>query len=156
MAKNNIILTRIDNRLIHGQIVGNWAGTIGANLIVVADDIVSESEIEQGVMRLAANTLGFESRFFSIQKTIDIIEKASPDQKILLVVKTPEGLKKIIEGGVEINKVNIGNMHFSEGKKQIGNKAYVSESELSDLKFIKKHVKEIFIQDTPDFKREDF
>ena len=156
MAKNNIILTRIDNRLIHGQIVGNWAGTVGANLIVVADDVVAESDVEQSVMKLAANTLGFDSRFFTTKKTIEVIEKASSDQKILLVVRTPNTLKKIIEGGIEISKVNIGNMHFSKGKKQIGNKAYVSDSELEDLNYIKKHVKEIFIQDTPDFKREEF
>lgn len=156
MAKNNILLSRIDNRLIHGQIVGNWAGTVGANLIVVVDDEVANSDVEQSVMRLAASTLGFDSRFFTVAKTIEVIEKAAPSQKILLVCRTPEALRLLIEGGIEINKVNIGNLHFAKGKKQIGNKAYVSDKEEEDLKYIKDHVKEIFIQDTPAFKRENY
>ena len=156
MAKNNILLTRIDNRLIHGQVVCNWAGTVGANLIVVVDDETANSETEKNIMKLAASSLGFDSRFFTVQHTIDVIAKASADQKILLVCKTPETLRKLIEGGVEIKKVNIGNMHFSEGKKKISDKVYVNDKEMDDLKFIKSKVDEIYIQDTPDFKKEEF
>ena len=156
MAKNNILLTRIDNRLIHGQVVCNWAGTVGANLIVVVDDETANSETEKNIMKLAASSLGFDSRFFTVQHTIDVIEKANADQKIFLVCKTPETLRKLIEGGVEIKKVNIGNMHFSEGKKKVSDKVYASDKEMDDLNFIKSKVDEIYIQDTPDFKREEF
>lgn len=156
MAKNNILLTRIDNRLIHGQVVCNWAGTVGANLIVVVDDETANSETEKNIMKLAASSLGFDSRFFTVQHTIDVIAKASADQKIFLVCKTPETLRKLIEGGVEIKKVNIGNMHFSEGKKKISDKVYVNDKEMDDLNFIKSKVDEIYIQDTPDFKKEEF
>lgn len=156
MAKNNILLTRIDNRLIHGQVVCNWAGTVGANLIVVVDDETANSDTEKSIMQLAASSLGFDSRFFTVQHTIDVIAKASDSQKILLVCKTPEVLRKLIEGGVEIKKVNIGNMHFSEGKEKISDKVYVDDKDLEDLNFIKSKVDEIYIQDTPDFKKEEF
>ena len=156
MAKNNILLTRIDNRLIHGQVVCNWAGTVGANLIVVVDDETANSDTEKSIMQLAASSLGFDSRFFTVQHTIDVIAKASDSQKILLVCKTPQILRKLIEGGVEIKTVNIGNMHFSEGKKKISDKVYVDDKDLEDLNFIKSKVDEIYIQDTPDFKKEEF
>ncbi len=156
MAKNNILLTRIDNRLIHGQVVCNWAGTVGANLIVVVDDDTANSETEKSIMQLAASSLGFDSRFFTVAHTIDVIDKASASQKILLVCKTPAVLRKLIEGGVEIKTVNIGNLHFSEGKKKISDKVYVDDKDLKDLNFIKSKVDEIYIQDTPDFKKENF
>ncbi len=156
MAKNNILLTRIDNRLIHGQVVCNWAGTVGANLIVVVDDETANSDTEKSIMQLAASSLGFDSRFFTVQHTIDVIDKASDSQKILLVCKTPQVLRKLIEGGVEIKNVNIGNLHFSEGKKKISDKVYVDDKDLEDLNFIKSKVDEIYIQDTPDFKKEEF
>ena len=156
MAKNNILLTRIDNRLIHGQVVCNWAGTVGANLIVVVDDETANSDTEKSIMQLAASSLGFDSRFFTVQHTIDVIDKASDSQKILLVCKTPQVLRKLIEGGVEIKNVNIGNLHFSEGKKKISDKVYADDKDLEDLNFIKSKVDEIYIQDTPDFKREEF
>ena len=156
MAKNNILLTRIDNRLIHGQVVCNWAGTVGANLIVVVDDDTANSDTEKSIMQLAASSLGFDSRFFTVQHTIDVIDKASDSQKILLVCKTPQVLRKLIEGGVEIKNVNIGNLHFSEGKKKISDKVYVDDKDLEDLNFIKSKVDEIYIQDTNKYKKEEF
>ena len=156
MAKNNILLTRIDNRLIHGQIVCLWAGSVGANLIVVAHDETAESQIEQSVMRMAASSLGFDTRFFTVQKTIDIIDKASSNQKILLICQNPHDLRRIIEGGVEVKEVNIGNLYYDEGEKKLSDKVAVNEEELNDLNYIKKHVDKIYIQDTPDSLKQEF
>ena len=154
--KNTILLTRIDNRLIHGQIVCLWAGAVGANLIVVAHDETAESQIEQSVMRMAASSLGFDTRFFTIQKTIDIIDKASSDQHILLICQNPHDLRKIIEGGVEIKEVDIGNLYYEKGEKKLSDKVAVNEEELKDLNYIKKHVDKIYIQDTPDSPKQEF
>lgn len=156
MAKNNILLTRIDNRLVHGQIVCLWAGAVGANLIVVAHDETAENQIEQSVMRMAASSLGYDTRFFTVQKTIDIIDKASSDQKILLICQNPHDLRRVIEGGVKIKEVDIGNMYYDEGEKKLTDKVSVSKEDLDDLNYIKKHVDKIYIQDTPDSPKEEF
>ena len=157
MAKdNNILLARIDNRLVHGQIVCLWAGAVGANLIVVAHDETAENQIEQSVMRMAASSLGYDTRFFTVQKTIDIIDKASSDQKILLICQNPHDLRRIIEGGVEIKEVDIGNLYYDKGDKKLSDKVAVSEEELKDLNYIKNHVDKIYIQDTPDSLKQEF
>lgn len=70
----NILLTRIDNRLIHGQVATQWSGVLGANLLLVANDAVAKDEFRQGLMNMAAPAYA-QTRYFSIQKTIDIIEK---------------------------------------------------------------------------------
>ena len=46
----NIVLTRIDNRLVHGQVATQWCGPIGANLILVANDEVAGNKLRQGLM----------------------------------------------------------------------------------------------------------
>ena len=46
----NIVLTRIDNRLVHGQVATQWCGSIGANLILVANDEVAGNKLRQGLM----------------------------------------------------------------------------------------------------------
>ena len=46
----NIVLTRIDNRLVHGQVATQWCGAIGANLILVANDEVAGNSLRQGLM----------------------------------------------------------------------------------------------------------
>jgi PTS system galactosamine-specific IIB component len=143
------LLTRIDNRLIHGQIIGQWATTIGANLILVADDETAENELEKNLMKIAAETMGFETRFFTIAKTIEIINKAAPHQHIFIICRTPKQALQLIDGGVPIKKVNIGNMHFDPGKTNIGLKVYADKEELKTLEEIKTKVDELFIQDTP-------
>uniref|UniRef100_UPI001595DAB4 PTS sugar transporter subunit IIB n=1 Tax=Citrobacter braakii TaxID=57706 RepID=UPI001595DAB4 len=63
-------------------------------------------------------------------------------------------LRRLLEGGIQLNDVNVGNMHFSEGKKQISSKVYVNEQDLDDLHFIKKQGVNIFIQDVPGDQKE--
>ncbi|MCS2156269.1 PTS galactosamine transporter subunit IIB [Scandinavium sp. H11S7] len=149
MSTPNILLTRIDNRLVHGQVGVTWTSTIGANLLIVVDDDVAKDELQQKLMGITAETYGFGIRFFSIAKTIDIISKAAPHQKIFLICRTPDTVRKLLEGGVPLKDVNVGNMHFSEGKKQISSKVYVDEKDLADLRFIKHQGINIFIQDVP-------
>ncbi|MBJ3592015.1 PTS N-acetylgalactosamine transporter subunit IIB [Salmonella enterica subsp. enterica serovar Saintpaul] len=154
MNSPNILLTRIDNRLVHGQVGVTWTSTIGANLLIVVDDDVAQDEIQQKLMGITAETYGFGIRFFSIEKTIKIISKAAPHQKIFLICRTPHTVRMLLEGGILLSDVNVGNMHFSEGKKQISSKVYVNQQDLEDLLFIKKQGVNIFIQDVPGDQKE--
>ena len=56
MAEPNILLTRIDNRLVHGQVATQWNSTLGSNLILVANDDVSNNTMRQNLMKMAAPT----------------------------------------------------------------------------------------------------
>ena len=111
----NIVLTRIDNRLVHGQVATQWCGAIGANLILVANDEVAGNSLRQGLMNMAAPAYA-AMRYWTIQKTIDTIHKASAKQLIFIVCENPQDVVKLVEGGVPIKKVNIGNMHMADGK----------------------------------------
>ena len=149
MSTPNILLTRIDNRLVHGQVGVTWTSTIGANLVVVVDDVVAGDEIQQKLMGITAETYGFGIRYFTIEKTINVIAKAAPHQKIFLICRTPDTVRKLLAGGVPLKDVNVGNMHFSEGKKQISSKVYVDEKDITDLRFIRDQGINVFIQDVP-------
>lgn len=149
MASPNILLTRIDNRLIHGQVGVTWTMTLGANLIVVVDEEAAENVLMQQLMTATAKSSGAGVRFFTVQKTIDVIHKASERQKIFMVCPTPQVVRALIEGGVPIKEVNVGNMHYSEGKRQISKKVYVDDKDLEDLKFIEGSGVDVYIQDVP-------
>ncbi|SHJ03215.1 PTS N-acetylgalactosamine transporter subunit IIB [Propionispora hippei] len=125
----NILLTRIDNRLIHGQVGMTWTNHLGANLVVVANDQAAMDEVQQNLMDMAvAETV--ETRYFTLQETIDKIHYAAEDQLIFLVVKTPQDVLRLVAGQVPIKKVNIGNMHFSEGKKQVSSTVSVDDEDI--------------------------
>lgn len=154
MAEPNILLTRIDNRLIHGQVATQWNSTIGANLILVANDEVSGNTMRQNLMKMAAPT-GVATRFFSLQHTIEIIGKASPKQKIFIICENPEDVLTLVKGGVPIKKVNIGNMHMAEGKRQVATSVAVSDEDVAAFRELQERGVELEIRRVPSTPVED-
>ena len=145
----NILLTRIDNRHVHGQVGVTWVNHLGANLIVVANDEVSQDPVQQNLMEMVIpDAIGI--RFFSIQKTIDVIHKAAPRQKIFLVVRNPQDALRLAEGNVPIDKINIGNMHFSEGKEQISSTVSIDENDKEAFRNLKELGIALEIRRVPD------
>ena len=140
MAEPNILLTRIDNRLIHGQVATQWNSTLGSNLILVANDEVSGNTMRQNLMKMAAAA---------------IIAKASPKQKIFIVAETPQDVLTLVKGGVPIRKVNIGNMHMSEGKRQVATSVAVDDADVAAFKELQELGVELEIRRVPSTPVED-
>lgn len=144
----NIMLTRIDNRLIHGQVATQWTNVIGANLLLVANDEVAGNKMRQGLMDMAAPN-GVATRYFTIDKTIEIIHKAADRQKIFIICENPQDVLRLVEGGVPITKVNIGNMHMAEGKRQVATVVCVDDSDVEAFRKLKEHGVELEIRKVP-------
>ena len=149
MAEPNILLTRIDNRLVHGQVGVTWTKTLGANLIIVADDTVAAEPLQQTLMGVTAKSSGAGIRFFTVEKTAAIIDKAAPEQKIFIVCRTPKQVRQLVEKGVHLRDVNVGNMHYSEGKRAFTKKVYVNDEDMEDLKFLASRGINVYAQDVP-------
>ena len=145
----NIVLTRIDNRLIHGQVATQWCGVVGANLLLVANDNVAHDEFRQGLMNMAAPAYA-QTRFFTIEKTCAIIDKASPAQKIAIICENPQDVLKLVEGGVPIKKLNIGNMHMAEGKRQVATTVAVDDADVECFRKLQSLGVELEIKRVPD------
>jgi len=145
----NILLTRIDNRLIHGQVGMTWTNHLGANLVVVANDKVAYDEVQQNLMDMAVSDV-VETRYFTLQETIDKIHYAADDQMIFLVLRTPQEVLTLVEGNVPIKKVNIGNMHFNEGKQQITSTVSVDDADKKALRRLQELGVELEIRRVPD------
>ncbi|HJE96776.1 MAG TPA: PTS N-acetylgalactosamine transporter subunit IIB [Ligilactobacillus acidipiscis] len=155
MSTPHIVLTRIDNRLVHGQVGVVWTSSIGANLLLVANDQTAQDELQQELMEATAESSGVGIRFWTLQKTIDNIHKAAERQKIFIIVRTPQDALKLVEGGVPIKQVNVGNMHFTQGKERLTKKVYVDDEDEKVLTELADHGVEVFIQDVPEDKKQN-
>ena len=144
----NIVLTRIDNRLLHGQVATQWTKAIGANLILVANDEVASNKMRQNLMDMAAPT-GVATRYWTIQKTINTIQKAADRQHTFIICQSPEDVLKLVEGGVPIDKVNIGNMHMATGKRQVARTVAVDENDVKAFKALRDQGVELEIRKVP-------
>lgn len=134
MNTPNIVMTRVDERLIHGQ--GSlWVKSLGCNTVIVANDPVSNDSLQQTLMKTTiADRVAL--RFYPVQKVIDIIHKANPAQKIFIVVKDLDDALRLVAGGVPIKELNIGNIHNAKGKEQITRSIFLSEEEKNIIKIL--------------------
>lgn len=150
MSDLNIVFTRVDNRLVHGQVANVWLGSINANLVVVVDDDTAKDPMLKSIMKMTTDARGVGIRFFSVEKAIDTLPKASASQKIFLVAKTPKVIRTLVENGINIPQCNIGNMHFEEGKRVYKEShVYVNDNDLDDIQYLKDHGVDIYIQMLP-------
>lgn len=145
----NILLTRIDNRLVHGQVGVIWTKTLGANLIVVVDDEAAENALQQKLMEAIAHSSGAEIRFFTLQHTADVIYDALPEQRIFFVIKDLATARRMVELHIPVKEINLGNLHFERGKKPFNRKVYLGLQDIEDLRYLISKEVNVYFQDVP-------
>lgn len=133
MAQPKIFLTRIDDRFIYGQDVELWNEAVGTNLVLIVNDEIAADSRKWAPMRVAAPD-GVWTRFFSVQKTIDVIHTATPRQWILIMVASPADALALVKGGVPITKISIGHMQAEEGKRPVTPAVAVDDEDVAALK----------------------
>lgn len=137
MAK--IVLTRIDDRLIHGQVMTAWVKNVRSNRIAVVDDETAKDEFMKSVLSMSVSsgiTLGIYTVEEGMQKLSDLSHYAEKD-RIIILAKGPMVLKKLIDGGVEIKKIIIGGMGANRERKVLFKNISATEEEKRTLKELK-------------------
>lgn len=133
MAQPKILLTRIDDRFIYGQDVELWNEVAGTNLVLVVNDEIAADSRKWAPMRVAAPE-GVWTRFFSVQRTIDIIHTATPRQLILIMVASPVDALALVKGGVPITKISVGHMRAGEGKRSVTPAVAIDDADVAAFK----------------------
>lgn len=133
MAQPKILLTRIDDRFIYGQDVELWNESVGSNLVLIVNDEIAADSHQWAPMRVTAPE-GVWTRFFSVQKAIDIIHTATPRQWILIMVASPADALALVKGGVPITKISVGHMQAGEGKRSVTPAVAVGEADAAAFK----------------------
>ena len=152
MAKT--VLLRIDDRLLHGQVARNWMKQVGADVIVVANDLVSEDEKQQHLMDLVT-PMGSKSYFFGLSEASTKI-KDLEEEDALVLVESPADALKLIEDGIEIDSVNVGNIHQTSGKEKVNESIFVDQNDIDTFKKIEASGKKLDFRTLPNDQAIDF
>ena len=129
----NIVWTRIDDRLIHGQVMTQWIQHCGANEVVIVDDGVAKDSFIQMVMKSSVPNK-ITLKVFSTKDAIDYLNGDAGNEKILILVKVPKVLVQLVDAGVKLDFVNVGGMGAKAGRKSLFKNVSASEDEKNDLK----------------------
>ena len=129
-----IVLARIDDRLIHGQIATVWSKATGCQRIIVCNDEVANDEIRKILLTQVAPP-GVKAHVVGVDKAVRVYNNVKyENDKVVLLFTNPTDVLRIVEQGVHIESVNIGGMSFKGGKKQITNAISVNEEDIEAFK----------------------
>ena len=129
-----IVLSRIDDRLIHGQIVEGWLRGIQADCIIVVSDEVAKDKMQQTLLSMAAPT-HIKVKCLSIFSGSEKLQDGSfEEDNVLLLFSCPQDVLSLVKSGVGLKSVNVGGMHYVTGKKQILRNLSIDESDVAALK----------------------
>lgn len=129
-GKENIVNVRIDERLIHGQVAGIWAPSLHTQRIIVINDEAAADSLQKSSLRMAAPT--------SMRLSVLPVESAAKNirsgkygkQRLFLVFKNPTDVLRYLKAGGKLTHVNVGNMSYKEGAKDITKSIKVLEEEI--------------------------
>jgi mannose/fructose/N-acetylgalactosamine-specific phosphotransferase system component IIB len=112
-----LVLNRIDDRLIHGQVVVGWGQPLDVKFIVLVDDAVAESDWEQELYRMGVPP-EMEVRFHSVAQAAPLLDgyRTETAPGILLTGDIATMRELVIHGGVR--EVNVGGIHHRAGRRQ--------------------------------------
>ncbi|AEB07061.1 PTS system sorbose subfamily IIB component [Coriobacterium glomerans PW2] len=106
----NVVLARVDDRLIHGEVVSVWTPSLSANCILVADDAVAQDKFNSRVLKSLAPD-GVKVFVATIEAAIKGLNKEPvPGERVIVLTKSPITFLRMIEAGVPITQVNLGGM----------------------------------------------
>jgi len=126
-----IALVRVDNRLIHGQVVSTWIPHLKADRVVVVDEEAADSPLIRAAMSMAVPP----------HLEVDILrpsevewgELSQPDDRVLVLVRDVDQAESALRAGAPVRDLNLGNIHFREGRRPVSPSVFLSDEELETL-----------------------
>ena len=140
-------LIRIDDRLIHGQVSVGWCGYIKPKYMIIADDEIAADKNESELY-LTGVPFECDGKVVSTSEAASFI-KSNNVEPYIIVVKSLESALKLLKNGFEYKHLNLGGLHFAEGRKQINHYMFINESEIGILHELASLVPDIYLQDLP-------
>ena len=151
----NIVLARIDDRLIHGQVVTSWVKKTNANRIIIVDNPLTKDVFMQRLLKAAAPS-GISVNILTTEDAVKFL-KGDPaaGENVIILVKVPEAIEALIDGGVVLDKVILGGMGAKEGRSRFNKNVSASSKEVECIKRILEKGVSMYYQMVPNEKAVD-
>ena len=149
----SIVLYRVDERLIHGQVVIGWGHALRPDRYIVVDDGLATSDWEQDLYRLAVSDA--EVLFTSVDGAVDRLgEWASDSSRSIVLTRDIASMRRLgDEGRLRGEEVNLGGLHHTSGKTELLPYLYVTDQDRADLRHLGAQGVDVAARDLPDAAR---
>ena len=131
-----LVLTRIDNRLIHGQVLEAWVPFVQADCIVVANDAIAGNQLKK-IMMQASVPSRMRVEIATVTEAVSLLnsEQLGKCRVLLLFGTTADAIRAYREGLV-YDQLNLGNLHADKGKARLSCTLFLNPADLDDLQLL--------------------
>lgn len=145
-----LLLVRVDDRLLHGQVLGAWVPKLKAELLVVASDEAARDSFRTAVME-ACSGEGLRVEVRTVEDTIRThVDNDAKALRTILVVGELKDARRLYDGGIVFNSLNIGNIHHSlEGCRKLTHSVVIDPGDDEIIEGFEARGVEIDIRDLP-------
>ena len=151
-----IVLFRVDDRFVHGQILQGWIPSTRAQELFIANDALAQDDVQKMIMECAIP--------YNVKIVIDTVDEVArllkteevSDIRRMVIVDTPVDALRLIRAGVRFGSLNLGNMSVSDAKKPITRSLALGEESIGAIREILKEGIGINVQSVPFEKPIDF
>lgn len=129
-------LVRIDDRLIHGQVVEGWMPALSIRRVLVVSDQAAEDPTQAALMQMALpESVGLE--ICPVRTAHEAVRRAAEGTEATLVLAPgPTEVLALLRAGISLKMVNVGGLHYAAGRVQLGKAIFLGEEDLRSLKDI--------------------
>jgi len=146
----SIILARIDDRLIHGQVTEGWGKKLKPELVVVVSDQIASSDWERELC-LAALPAYIQGMVINVDDAAQKINELNSNHRASYVLfESPHDVHIMVENGAKINKLNVGGMHSVKGKRALLDYIFLDEDDIKHLRALQNAGIELDFRDLPE------
>ena len=150
---SGIVLFRIDERLVHGQVVTAWLGHTQAEKIFVLDDATAQDSLLRSIVKMAVPPQ-VDVQIAAVEEAGELLAELEAEAKVMVVVKPPENARKILEQyqGTAL-EINMGNAGMAAGRNKLSSSVYLTEDEVEELRRIESLGHAVYLQTVPGTER---
>ncbi|GFK21085.1 PTS sugar transporter subunit IIB [Tetragenococcus halophilus] len=150
-----ILLTRVDHRLLHGQVAFSWTQNLGADCILIANDDVPQNEVRKTTIKLA-KPQGVKLVIKNIEDSIAALKSGVTDKyKLFIVVESVDDAYELAKSYSEIKEINLGGIKAKEDTKNIGKAVNITSKEERLLNELTEQGVKVEIRQVPSDKKID-
>ncbi|MBO0451398.1 PTS sugar transporter subunit IIB [Candidatus Enterococcus murrayae] len=149
-----IALTRVDFRLIHGQVITRWLKQCDINEIVTVDTELSKDAFMQDVFKMAAPK-GVKISVLSSDAAVELQQKGGLDKnRVLMLFKSVKELHETVSKGLKLEEIQIGGLGGGPGRKAVNNAITLDRADADQLLELENKGIKVYFQTTPDYPSE--
>jgi len=144
-----LLLARIDDRLIHGQVAHGWGRALRPTLLVIVSDSL-RADPDRADLYLFAVPEGARGRVVSVAEALEPAFRNEVDaERTILLFAGPEDALRLVEGGFPIQELNVGGIHHAPGRREVLPYVFLDDADRARLRSLQRLGVRVHAQDLP-------